>query len=141
VSVAAPQRRRLLGEDEVAELERAMRTAHELVAEFGRAVEFPELLMARALVTMCEMFAALRAEEHERNKRKIRQVVDVIDLTGLLEEARASVSLLTRRNTVLASEQEAAIELMLAMLERKKDRLVDHPEWMTELTRLSGASA
>ena len=56
-----------------------------------------------------------------------------------LAGARERIRGMMRQHARVVSQQEQAIELMLAMLAKKGHRISDHPEWVLELGRLSGA--
>lgn len=145
----AEVRRQLLGdlssrsEKPDDELQRAYEHAHEVVGARGLGAEDEVLLLARAVVRlsshMVELSERQRASDATEDARRVDHATEVTELALQLAGARERIRVMMRQQTHVASERERAIVLMLAVLESKDHRVSDHPEWVLELGRLSGA--
>lgn len=138
------------GEKPDDELQRALGVAHRIVAERGRGMEDLSLLMARAAVRLGSNMVELaewQREERRRagaaeiaeGERRVRHAAEVAELALQLAGARERIRTMMRQHAQVSSKQERAIELMLAMLGKTRHRISDHPEWILELGKLSGA--
>lgn len=144
----AERRRSLLGavsmrgEKPEDELQRALGRAHLIVGERGRGMETEDLLLARAVVRLSSHLTELAERERGRAGRDVettRVVAENLDLVSRLSAAQESIRLMMSKYAKVESEQEEAIELMLAMLASPKHRVSDHPEWISALKSLSGS--
>jgi hypothetical protein len=135
-------RRRLLGEGEVEELERAIEAAYKLIALQGRGLETPELLLARGLSRVSELYVELRERERAASQvdgvARMDHAAEVAGLTASLSNSCDKTRVMIRQHARLAARHERAIELMLVMFERSDDRICDHQEWIQELGRQLG---
>lgn len=123
------------------ETQRALVEAYETVSGDGRGVEDRVLLLARSVVRLTSLL--LETAERRRGDEalsRVDQSAEVAGLTASLSNSREKVREMMRKLARVTAEQEKSIELMLAMLERKKDRVADHPEWVKMLGELSGAA-
>jgi hypothetical protein len=123
------------------ETQRALVEAYETVSGDGRGVEDRVLLLARSVVRLTSLL--LETAERRRSDEaldRVDQSAEVAGLTASLANSREKVREMMRKLARVTAEQEQAIELMLKILENKEHRAIDHPEWVDELKKLSGAT-
>jgi len=133
------------GEKPDDELQRAYEHAHRIVGERGRGMEDLSLLLARAVVRLSSHLVELTEREREAkiagDEQRVRQATEVAELTLQLAGSRERTRAMMRQLADVRQLNERAVELMLAMLEGKSQRISDHPEWVLELGQLSGAES
>jgi hypothetical protein len=128
------------GEKPDDELQRALGVAYKIVGARGRGIEDLSLLLARAVVRLSSGKVEEVEQERQRDALRVEGAVHATAREAQLAEAREKIRTMMRQHAHVSSEREQVIELMLAMLSNKDHRISDHPEWILELGRLSGAT-